>query len=149
MLWGLARKLGGRSPDAPVAQRTRWLDPGRFCEDARRPTVSRLKDLIWNVGKRTYPNRPTLHSAVLDDRSVEVQYELDQALLRHSSHILITVNGRDRLQPIAGMRLIRRAKRRDTVRINLRYEASPYRAWASAFNRFGQRSDLSEPVDVR
>jgi hypothetical protein len=73
---------------------------------------------------------------------------LDQALLRHSSHILITVNGRDGLQPIAGMRLVRRARHRDTVHINVRYEAAPYRAWASAFNRFGQRSDLSKPVDV-
>jgi hypothetical protein len=47
------------------------------------------------------------------------------------------------------MRLVRRARHRDTVHINVRYEAAPYRAWASAFNRFGQRSDLSEPVEVR
>jgi hypothetical protein len=147
-LHGLLRVLGGRSPDAPIAQTSRWCDPGGFCKRGRRRVKNTVRDVIWQVGKRTFPREPRLRRARFDDLAVEVAWELDQDLLHHSRHILLTITGSDGLEPLAGKCLVRNAGRTGSVEIDIRHQASSYRAWACTFNRLGQRSDVVGPLEV-
>jgi hypothetical protein len=147
-LRGLLRALGGRSPDAPSAQRMRWLEPDAFCAAARRPVNSSIKTAIWWLGKATYPLAPTVHEARLVDGAIEVRYQLHETLSRRASHILVTANGRSGLKPLAGTTRRLGAAVEGVVSLTIHKDEAPHEVWASAFNRAGQRSSLSEPIGV-
>ena len=147
-LGGRLRALGGVAPAAPILQRKRWNHPDQYCEAARRPVNNKLRDVLWLVGKGTYPKPPTLRAATQSDGTVEVRYELAQSFRRRSSHILITITGDDPIRPLAGKQLLRSAPDEGTVTVNIRSRADGYLAWASTFNRIGQRSDIAGPIAV-
>ena len=133
----------GKSPESPGQQKTKWLDPKKFEEDAKdhKPKQQRR---LWQLGKRSVPPKPEIAEARLEGDRAVVRYRTRSVpLRRRTKHLLITVSdggeviGREAVKDVAEegeveIPLVRRPERA-TVR-------------ASAFNRRRQRSDVEPQV---
>jgi hypothetical protein len=149
MLGGRLRKLGGVSPDSPVAQRMRWTDPEGFWNAARRHNAvfNALKQVVWFVGKAFYPLPPELVSVRLDGRRLEVRWRLRETLLRRSRDVLVTVcEGPDEDRMVLSAVRRKRDARAGAAWFHLPAGVESCTVRMSAFNRVGQRSDSSDPM---
>jgi hypothetical protein len=130
----------GKSPESPGLQKTKWLDPAKFEDDAR-DHKPKEKSRLWQLGKRSYPLKPEiLEARVEGDRAVVRYRTRSRPGRRRSRHVLITVD--TPAGEVIGRQAVRNAPEEGEVEVPL--VESPDRATvlASSFNRRRQRSEV-------
>jgi hypothetical protein len=128
----------GKSPESPGLQRTKWLDPAKF-EDEAKDHKPKHESLLWRLGKRSYPLKPEILEARLDGDRAVVRYRTRSRFLRRRSrHLLITVDTPD--GDVIGRRAVRNASEEGEVEIPLMETPERASVLATTFNRRRQRS---------
>jgi hypothetical protein len=150
LLWWRTGKLGGVSPDSPIAQEARWRAPEDFWRTGRR--VDRrffawLKRAVWWVVKAFNPQTPEGIAVARSGRSVEVGWRLRQTWRRRSRDVLVTVHeAGDDERMLLSVVVRKRDARRGRASLYLPRAVESCAVRISAFNRIGQRSVPSDPV---
>lgn len=133
--------IGGTSPEAPISQRQRWFYPARYHRLAvlRKP-VGWFWKLLWHFGKATFPPPPRLAGPKLEGARLKVTCEPAGPGLRRGRHLLLTVHEEGETEAMLVSRTIR-AEDAGHVELQLPRKVDDCVVYASAFNRFHQRSD--------
>jgi hypothetical protein len=154
--WGQQVGPGG-SPASPECQKKQW-DPERFERSARRRPPRHERGL-WRLGKRVYPETPTVFTAVREGDSVLVHWHVrrklrlawDWELRLRPTWLLITVHDADAAEPrpVVRRRTVRVGASSGETRIPLS-DPAPGRlvVHATAFNALRQRSIRSPECRV-
>lgn len=149
--WGTVHGWAGRilpslnnGPQSPECQ-GKWRDPGGFEAGARRRNVVRQGfDVIWRLGRLTYPLEPIVE-ARLEGTQVTVDYVLVKTLLRRPRHLYVTAHaaGEGEEDEVLATETVRRAPARGSVSLDLPRELERVLVRASTFNAPSQRSDVA------
>ena len=150
--WGASRaRIAslGNSPRGPFHQGDRWRRPAVLhSRSARRRLSLAVGDVIHRVGRLTYPPAPRI-AVRLEGEMVLVDWELPRTALRRPRHLYLTVHVEEGRERVLASRVVEHAGRAGSEPVPL--PETPARAvvWASAFNGFRQRSDLTRADAVR
>ncbi len=151
--WGastgvLGGRFGGLSPASPARQGQKWSAPSAWHARARAATpLRRGRRVVRQAGKATYPKLTGLAASRAGDR-VLVRYELDRAVQRRASRLLVTLHPAGRPGEVLISVAAPISARAGTVEVPLPAAAEgELVARGSAFNALRQRSDpLEAPV---
>ncbi|MGC1816012.1 MAG: hypothetical protein WA696_17890 [Solirubrobacterales bacterium] len=135
--------IWGTSPEAPVAQSSRWARPWTYhAKSVARKPVAWFFRTLWFLGKATFPCKPELPGATLAGTEVSVPYEMPQRGLHRGRHLLLTVHSADDTEDMLVSQAFKNAPRSGTQVLRLpREPEGGCIVYASVFNFFGQRSD--------
>lgn len=141
--WGNTERviLGaiGSGPRSPAHQEPKWSSPARFHRRCRRRRFRALLGLLLHrLGRATFPLAPEIDARLEGDQAA-IEYRLRQARFRRARHLSLTVHDGDR---VVASRVVRDVSDSGRESIRLPYHPDRWVVWASAFNRFRQRSDL-------
>jgi hypothetical protein len=141
-------RLGGQSPNAPIAQTQRWCRPDLYHRRARlSKPVAGIKLALWLAGKANHPLAPRLTKATLAGTRLTAGYELVQRGPHRSKHLLLTVHTGDEREEILLSHVVRKAPHSGEEILelptppHLEDRETDCVVYASAFNALGQRSD--------
>lgn len=141
--WGSSeRAIAGRLGNGPPSpgRQAKWRDPAGFQAKLRRRRLRTLVSRALHVlGRATYPLAPAIGARFEAERCL-VDYRLNQARLRRSRHLYLTVHDGDR---VIASRALRRPAEAGRAVVLLPPGAEPGAVWASTFNRLRQRSELA------
>jgi hypothetical protein len=152
--WGASRgvgggKFGGRSPASPGRQGAKWDNPATWHGRAKAATpLRRTGRVVRQAGKATYPKLESISAHREGDR-VLVDYQLDPALQRRASRLLVTLHRADQDELVLSTSPEQVSGSAGTVEVPVPEGVEgDLIVRASAFNPLRQRSDLQQaPVE--
>jgi VPS62-like protein len=137
--------FGGRSPESPGHQETRWERPATWHNRSRAAApLRRARRLLHAAGRATYPKLLSI-AARREDGVVAVDYALDPSPLRRATYLLVTLHPSGHERRVLFSRAVKISGARGTAEVPAPAGAEgELVVRASAYNALRQRSDPLE-----